>query len=344
MSKINFIKVFKNIDRNILLMGLAVVAIIVVGILVLSNGGAEQFLDKINNFGGMSKDDLAKKGVDYINTSILSGQTATLVESSEESGLVKIKISIGGSEFDTYVSKDGKLLFPEVIKMENETTGTTDNTDNTNGQTAKTCDDLVKTDKPQLDAFVVSQCPYGLQMQRVLADVVKSAPSLAENIKVRYLGSVSNGKITSMHGDAEAQENLKQICIRDEQASKYWSYVSCYMKAGKTDECLTSTGIDKNKLSECTTDAKRGLAYAQEDFDLSSKHGITGSPGLVQNNENVSESDFGGRTSEALKTLICCGDNTQSSDCSQTLNTASAASSFSETYEGSGTNSSANCQ
>jgi len=340
MSKINLVDFFKKLDRNIILSGVAVIAVIIVIILILINGSGG-FLDKIKNFGGLSKDDLAKKGIEYINSSILSGQTATLVESSEESGLVKIKISIGGSEFDTYISKDGKLLFPEAIKIEGETTKTTDNTDN---QPAKTCEDLVKTDKPQLDAFVVSQCPYGLQMQRVLADVVKSAPALAENIKVRYLGSVANGKITSMHGDAEAQENLKQICIREEQASKYWSYVSCYMKAGKTDECLTSTGIDKSKLSQCSTNAERGLAYAKEDFDLSTKHGITGSPGLVQNNEKVSESDFGGRTAESLKTLICCGSNTKPSACSKTLNTASAASSFSETYEGSGSNSSANCQ
>lgn len=332
MSKFNFVKVFKNLDRNVLLVGIAVVAIVIVGVLILTNGSSGQFLDKIKNFGGMSKDDLAKKGIDYINNSILSGQTAALVSSSEESGVVKMRISIGGSEFDSYISKDGKLLFPEAIKMEGETDTATD----TPAVTAKTCDDLTKTDKPELEAYIVSQCPYGLQMQRVLAEVINSAGSLASNIKVRYMGSVSNGKIIAMHGDAEAQENLKQICIRDEQASKYWSYVSCYMKAGKTEECLTSVGIDKTKLNSCTTDKNKGLVYAQEDFDLSAKYSVQGSPTLILNGQTVSEFDFGGRTAEAVKSLICCGSKTQSSACSQTLNKASAASSFSETYAGAG--------
>jgi len=337
MSKFNFAKVFKNLDKNVLLTSIAVLAVIIVGILILFDGSFSQFLNKIKVFEGVSKDEIAQKTIDYINNNILSGQTASLVNSSEESGVVKIRISISGQEFDSYISKDGKLLFPEAIAMEEggEALETT-------AETVKTCDDLVKKDKAELEAYVVSMCPYGTQMQRVLADVVNSAPSLSENIKVRYMGAVSNNIITSMHGDVEAQENLKQICIRDEQANKYWKYVSCYIKAGDTAECLTSTGIDKNKLNECLSDSSRGLTYAQNDFDLNAVYNIQGSPTLVLNGEMVSEFDFGGRTSEAIKSLICCGSTTQASVCSQTLNTATAASSFSETYEGTG--GSASCE
>jgi len=341
MAKFNLAKFFKGLDRNVLLMGIAVVAIIIVGIIVLADGGSNQLWDKIKNIGGASVDDLAKKGIDYINTSILSGQTASLVNSTEESGVVKMRISISGQEFDSYITKDGKLLFPEAIQMED----TTDTGNPTTQQSAKTCDEIAKTDKAELDAYVVSQCPYGLQMQRVLADVVKSAPTLSENIKVKYIGAIVDGKITSMHGDAEAQENLKQICIREEQASKYWDYVSCYMKAGNTDACLTSTGIDNAKLTACATDANRGLAFAQKDFDLNTQYNISGSPTIILNGQVVSEFDFGGRTSDAIKSLICCGSQTQASVCSQTLSTTEAAPSFSETYEGSGsTADNANCQ
>jgi hypothetical protein len=35
---------------------------------------------------------------------------------------------------------------------------------------------------------------------------------------------VKNGKIASMHGDEEAKENLRQICIREEQKDKYWLF------------------------------------------------------------------------------------------------------------------------
>lgn len=333
MSKFNFVNFFKSLDKNVLSIGIAIIAIGIVGALILTDGSSGQFLDKIKSFGvlGISKDDLAKKGIDYINNNVLSGQKVTLVSISEESGLVKMKISIGGKEFDSYVSKDGKLLFPEAIKLE-DTKPNNQPANNPSNQPTKTKDDIVKADKAELDAYIVSQCPFGLQMQRALADVVNSAPSLAQSIKIRYIGSISNGKVIAMHGDVEAQENFRQICIREEQASKYWSYVSCYIKAGDTAGCLASTGIDNNKLNGCMSDKNRGLVYAQKDFDLNTKYNIQGSPTLVLNNQVTSEFDFGGRTSEALKTLICYGSKNESEDCSKTLNKTEAATSFSETY------------
>src|SRR3989344_5087360 len=145
MSKFNFVKTFKNLDRNVLSLGIAVFCIVIVGVLIMTSGSSWQFLDKIKSFsiGGMSKDDLAKKGVDYINNSILSGQTATLVGSSEESGLVKIKISIGGKEFDSYISKDGKFLFPEAIKLEQSANTNNQPSSNTPNQPDRTKDDIV---------------------------------------------------------------------------------------------------------------------------------------------------------------------------------------------------------
>jgi hypothetical protein len=158
------------------------------------------------------------------------------------------------------------------------------------------------------------------------------------------MGSVVNGKITAMHGDAEAQENLRQICIRDEQNSKYWSYINCHIKKGDVDGCLTTAGIDKTKLNSCTTDPNKGLKYAQVDFDMQNKYDVTGSPTLILQDGQISEFDFGGRNTEALKNMICAGFNSQPGICGTKLNTASAASSFSETYASSAAAASANTQ
>ena len=191
---------------------------------------------------------------------------------------------------------------------------------------------LEKSDNPVLEAYVVSRCPFGLQMQRIMADVAKNIPSLANNMKVRYMGAVSNGAITSMHGNAEAQENLRQICLREEQSAKYWPYVSCQMKSGDTTGCEAPTGVDSARLSACVSDSSRGISYAQKDFDLNSKYQIQGSPTLILNGSQVSEFDFGGRTAEAVKSVICNGFNSQPGSCSTKLTTANAATSFSATY------------
>jgi hypothetical protein len=169
-------------------------------------------------------------------------------------------------------------------------------------------------------------------MQRVVAEIVKNIPELAANIKVRYIGSIENGVVTSMHGDEEAQENLKQICIREEQPTKYWSYVSCYMQKGDTAGCLKATGVDQVKLTSCTKDENKGLAYAKIDFDLAAKDAIESSPTLFLNGLLTDESGFGGRTAQAVKEAICCGFTNKPAFCSENLTIESAAVGFSATY------------
>lgn len=337
-----------NINKNTIIIGIAVIGVLLVGGLIYANSNPE-FSSSVSSFLGIgtSNQEIAQKAVDYINNNGLAGSEASLVEVSEESGLVKIKLEIGGNQFDSYVTKDGKLLFPSVLKMEDDQSSSADTTANaqpTEEQMQQAKDAIQKTDSPMLEAYVVARCPFGLQMQRAMADAVNSIPQLAQYIKARYMGSVSGNTITAMHGDAEAQENLRQICIREEQASKYWSYTACQMKSGDTAGCEKSTGIDSAKLSACMTSPSRGVAYATEDFDLSDGYGVTGSPTLILGNAKIAESNFGGRSSDAIKTIVCAAFNSEPSFCSQTLNTATAASSFSETYEGSGSGGDANCQ
>jgi hypothetical protein len=137
-----------------------------------------------------------------------------------------------------------------------------------------------------------------------------------------------------MHGDAEAQENLRQICIREEQSDLYWPYVSCYMQEGKTDQCLATAGVDTTKLTACTGDAKRGLAYAQKDFTAGAKLNVSGSPTLVLNDSQVvSEFDFGGRVPNAMKTILCGGSKTPGDYCSTDISTKEMATSFSVSDE-----------
>jgi hypothetical protein len=198
------------------------------------------------------------------------------------------------------------------------------------------CANMTKSDQPLLQAFVVSKCPFGLQMQRIMADTIIASEKTEEYLKVMYIGSVDadNNTITAMHGNVEAQENLRQICIREEQPDRYWDYVRCFMREGKTADCLISASVDVDELDSCTNDSARGLVYAQEDFDIANKFRITGSPTMVMNDEIVKESNFAtdttnSRSPQALKELLCCGFNEEPSFCSQELNKSRAATMFS---------------
>jgi len=325
----------KKLNLKSILVGVVLVLIVVAAFWVYANekGG-------FSNIFGASNQELAEKAIKYINDNRLSSEEATLGEVSEESGLVKIKIVIGANEFDSYVTKDGRFLFPQYFDM----SGAEEKTDDTTSGTTASAT-VEKSDSPMLEAYVVARCPYGLQMQRAMAQAVKELPALANYIKVRYMGSVSGNTITSMHGDAEAQENLRQICIREEQPAKYWDYVSCQMKATGTETaCEKSTGVDSAKLQACISDTSRGVAYAAEDFALNDTYNITGSPTLVLGKAVIDETDFGGRSANGVKSALCSGFNTEASFCSTELTTTSAAVSFSEDYSGSGSNSSASCE
>lgn len=336
MSSSNFLK---NINKNTILTAIAIIGIVVVAGLVYANNNGNSF--NLANVFGQSNDKVAQTAVDYINNNGLSSAPATLVSVSDESGLIKVKIEIGGNQFDSYVTKDGKLLFPQAIDISGVQAtdeGNQDTANSNSGPGPTTTDEITKTDSPMLEAYVVSRCPYGLQMQRAMAEAVKEQPSLAKYINVRYIGDVSSdGKsITAMHGDAEAQENLRQICIREEQPAKYWDYVACQMQTGDTAGCESSTGVNSSTLNACVSDAGRGIAYAQKDFDLDTKYNVTGSPTMILGETEISEFNFGGRTADAIKTMVCGAFNSEPEFCSTALSTASAAVAFSTTYAGSG--------
>lgn len=249
----------------------------------------------------------------------------------ETNGVYEFQLKMQDQTYTSYISKDGKLLFTSGVKLDEAEKKTTAGTQTQKKLAEK---DLNKSDKPTLTAFVVANCPYGIQTQRVYKKVLEEIPAIADNLKIKYIGSIVDGKITAMHGEEEAKENLRQICIRDEQSSLYWPYVNCYMQEGKTDECLANVGVDTSTLNACTQDAKRGNVYAQRDFDLANKFKVGGSPTLLLNDSQiVSEFDFGGRVPNAIKTLVCGGSKTPAGYCSTNISTKEVAVSLSVSDE-----------
>ncbi len=280
--------------------------------------------------GGLSKDQAAEIAIDYINNNLVQPESSVSLVSVEEfNGLYKVTASYQGQTVAAYITKDGSYLF---LSQPLDTSEEIPKEPEEQQQTEMSCEDVPKKDTPVLQAFVVSYCPFGVQMQRILVEV---STILEDYIEIRYIGSVQDNKVVSMHGEKEATENLRQICIREEQKEKYWDYIDCFIKKDETENCLDSVGIDQIKLEDCMEDPSKGVEYAKEDFELQNLYGVTGSPTLILNGERVSEFDFGGRSAEAVKTLLCCGFEEEPDVCAQKLNEAQAATGFSESYSGS---------
>jgi len=270
----------------------------------------------------LTVEQVEEKIITYIKEEFNVPEISLATSTTFQNGVYKLNFKIQDTEIPPiYTTKDGNLFFPEgieIIKPEEK------------GKVA--CESISKAEEPILDAFVVSYCPYGTQMQRIINKIGENISELKKNIKIRYIGQIQDGKITSMHGEEEAQENLTQICLREEQEDKFYPYLSCFLKAGEGAKCLTEAMVDTDKLESCKKEESKGIAYAQEDFDLNTTYQVTGSPTLILNGEKVSEFDFGGRTAEAVKNLICCGLENQSQFCDNILTSEEATAGFSETY------------
>ena len=71
-----------------------------------------------SNAEGLSAAAAAQKAIEYINENLMQpGTTATLKNVEESNNLYNVKLDIGGREFDSYITKDGGLLFPSAVDL-----------------------------------------------------------------------------------------------------------------------------------------------------------------------------------------------------------------------------------
>ena len=310
----------KEKQKNYLLFG----AIIICGILIAA---AIIYVKPLSIKGLISPNEAANKAINFINENILSGfeDKASLLNVGEESGLYKFGFNLQGQQIDSYVTKDGKLLFLEGIDMNqnknNQENNTEKNNENSNNSPVS---EAPKQDKPDVKLFVMSYCPYGLQMQKAFLPVYDLLKDKAD-MGVYFVNYI-------MHDKKEIDENLRQYCIQKEQKNKYYNYLSCFVTSGNSDECLTSADIDKNKLNSCVSqtdkeykitelynDKSKWLNGAYPRFDVNSdlneKYNVQGSPTLIINGV-VIDID---RSPEKIKEVICKAFNNPPAECSQSL-------------------------
>lgn len=192
-----------------------------------------------------------------------------------------------------------------------------------------------KRDVPDVKLFVMSYCPFGLQMQKAFLPVYDLLKEKAD-MAVYFVDYI-------MHEKKEIDENLRQYCIQKEEPVKYSSYLSCFLKDGKAEKCLGQAQIDKQKLEACVarTDKdykvtaqyndKRTWLHGQfpmfnVNTDLCRKYGVRGSPTLVVNDQTKQVK----RSPEAVKNLICQAFKQKPEECSAVLSEVVAGVGFGE--------------
>ncbi|MCD6229693.1 MAG: thioredoxin domain-containing protein [Candidatus Diapherotrites archaeon] len=141
--------------------------------------------------------------------------------------------------------------------------------------------------KNTVDLFVMSQCPYGTMAEATLKEMVKSMPDLEYNI--RFIAeSNGDGNFSSLHGQNEVDENLRQVCIMENYPDKLLDYLECanadYRNIGDMfAECAGNAGIDATSVEECAKGVE-GTKLLEESIAFTDELGITASPTWLVNN------------------------------------------------------------
>ncbi len=287
----------------------------------------------------LSPNEAAQKAIDYANKNLLSaGSTATLVSVNEENGLYTFKLKVDKQEYESYVTKNGKMLFVQGVKIEDAATATPP------AETKPA--EVGKRDKPDVKIFVMSYCPFGLVAEKIFLPVYDLLKDKAD-MGIYFLNY-------SMHGKAEIDENLRQYCIQKDQKAKYSAYLSCFVAdtaynncktgdcAADFGKCLLAAKIDETQLAKCVSESDAQFKVTANfndkaswmsgqypkfdvDADLNAKYAVAGSPTFVINDTKV---ELTARTAEELKKTICAAFNSEPAECATVLSSETPASGF----------------
>lgn len=205
-------------------------------------------------------------------------------------------------------------------------------------QNATANQDIPKKDKPTVELFVMSGCPFGLQAEAAFAPVIKA---LGDKIDFtpRYViyGNYQGGgpnfcidkdnKYCSMHGAEEAREDVRQICIWKDYKDKWWDYIGKFNTKcaidDKTAECSKSVakelGIDSAKVEACLKDSGEKLLASE--VELNNKYKVEGSPTIIINGAEYK----GGRAPNEILASICSSFKNKPEECNKKIEGGDAA-------------------
>jgi len=307
MEENNFLEKEKKRRISIWMISTIVIVLLLI-ISIFTNGFS------IGGITGATTKDVEESVKNYIEENLVEPGTIIEIKNIEkENGMYKMTLNIQGQEFDSYVSEDGKLLFPSVIDM-------TEEIPNSPSQT-QTVTEVPKQNKPKVELFVMSFCPYGTQAEKGILPVVALLGNKID-FKLRFVHYI-------LHGDKEDIENKRELCIREEQGQdKLNKYLVCILDSDNVqepkdiNECEKESGIDSGKLKTCMD--KKADNYFESDSVLSKNYGVQGSPTLIINGVQSNA----GRSPASYLSGICDAFTTVPKECDEQLSSSSPSAGF----------------
>jgi len=181
--------------------------------------------------------------------------------------------------------------------------------DDGNGQVD--CDDagcdqalLCRESKPQtLDLFVMSHCPYGAKALIAANEVVDHFGDDI-SLNVHYIGSDRNGTLTSLHGQPEVDDDVRELCAQKyyPENHQFLDYMACFSKDYKKADwkaCAAEAKMDTGVIQKCFDGEGKDLLRSS--FSQAQALSISSSPTFISNNTRK----FNATAAPALQKQFC---------------------------------------
>ncbi len=172
--------------------------------------------------------------------------------------------------------------------------------------------------KPQIDFFVMSYCPYGNQAEEAIFPVFEQLKDSAEfNPKYVIYNNYGSGYpeycldeaniYCSMHGIQELNQDVRELCVAKYSGMADWFDFALKMNSDCTfenaDTCWTGVaetlGLDTEMISTCQQE--EAIALLEESLSMGTTLGVRGSPTVF-----IDGSQYGGsRTANGYLGALC---------------------------------------
>ncbi|MBT4824602.1 hypothetical protein HN695_05835 [Candidatus Woesearchaeota archaeon] len=157
----------------------------------------------------------------------------------------------------------------------------------------------------KLDFYVMSQCPYGTQVEDAVKPVLDQLGGAVDFNLEFIVTETAPGQFQSLHGTPEVLGNIAQLCAAEYYPDKYMDMVVC-MNAnaqaipGNWNACAKSSELDVAKIEACY-DGDEGKELLSESAKKATAVSARGSPTIFLNDQPYA----GGRTENDFLRAIC---------------------------------------
>jgi len=266
--------------------------------------------------GNVSKDVASVNLMKFLGKNVPGN--ITLLDISKESGLYKVNIDYQGQEIPLYVTLDGKYMVSSPQPL-----------DSASSSGSSTSKEIPKTDKPKVELFVMSFCPYGNEAENTLLPVYNLLKDKVE-WNIHYIVSVNGNSVSSLHGQPEVNQDIRESCVlKNNGLDSFWKFVgyvnnNCGSDGNCWKDAAKSANLNADEIQSCFD--SEGLNLMNQEADASNAAGVSGSPTMLINGvETSAVYDYG--NSESYKTAICSAFNNEPSVCSTQLTSTQTAAS-----------------